>query len=102
MPAEKVMTYKECLEKIKSEHTDLYPIWYIESGGKYLFNMLKRGEDKNTSMVNFFVMDPHTGLSIGPVPPLQIYTNPQLASKVQKPHMIPGEDQRLEHGFPKN
>lgn len=95
-------SYEECLQQIKSEHKDLYPIFYIEHGGKYIFNMLKRGMDREEAMSNFFIIDSSTGVSMGPIPVMSLYDDDEIADKLANPHKISPEDQQLEHGFLKN
>ena len=78
----------------------MYPNWYIEYRGKYLFNLLKRGVNKNNSMINFYVFDPDNGNLYGPVPVMSIYGNEELSDKLKNPHMLSGEDQQLNHHSP--
>ena len=92
-----ILSVSECIEAFKREHPDLYPIWYVEDGGAYLFNCLKRGVSRDEAMSSFYVADPTDGRIYGPVPVMGILDNEELAKKLENPHMIDGEDQLLEH-----
>ena len=96
------MSYQDCLKKMKEIHKDLYPIWYIDIGGKYLFNMLKRGVNKEEAFSNLYVIDPETGESSGSLPVMALYGDKRISEKFNSPNMIPAEDQQLEHAFLKN
>ena len=72
------LSLQECIEKIKEIHPDLYPVWWIEYKGQYLFNLLKRGASKEEASVNFYAIDPESGQVSGSIPPLSVYDNPVL------------------------
>ena len=90
--------YRECLELIKELHPDLYPIWYIEKDGQYLFNMLKRGVDKEDAASNFYAVDPKSGKASSSIPVMSVYDNDSFSEKLANPNKIPPEDQKpLKH-----
>lgn len=92
------LTFQECLEKIKEMHPDLYPVWWIEEQGVYLFNMLSRGVAKDEANCNLYAISPETGESGPPLPVMMVHSNLAIAEKLQHPHMITGEDQAMAHG----
>jgi hypothetical protein len=93
------LSYLECLRLVKEKHPDLYPIWYIEKDGQYLFNMLKRGVNKEEAASNFYVVDPINGQISGSIPVMAIYGNPNLQEKLHNAHKLSPDDQKsLEHG----
>ena len=95
------MTLQECITKLKQAHPDLYPLWYIEDQGKYLFNLLKRGVPKEEAVINLYAVDPESGLIAGPIPVMSVYGNPELAGKLRNPHMCSGEEQQaIKHVSP--
>ena len=75
-------------------HPDLYPNWYIEYKGSYLFCLLMRGVPKDEATINLFAIDAAGEQVAGPIPPTMIYGNPELADKLKNPHMVSGEDQK--------
>lgn len=88
------LSYQESLDLVKTAHPDLYPIWYIEKDGQYLFNMLKRGVSKEEATTNFYAVDTKSGSLSGSLPVMLIYTNDSIAEKLSNPHMISPEDQK--------
>lgn len=91
------LSLQECIDKLKQVHPDLYPIWYVEYKKVYLFNMLKRGVNREDAVCNFYVIQPETGVITGSIPVLAVYENKELAEKLDNPHMIAAEDQFLAH-----
>lgn len=85
---------KECIEKLKAAQPDLYPIWYIEDQGVYLFNLLKRGVDRNEAVSTFYAVDPRKEVIAGPIPVMHVMGNRRLTSKIEHPHMVSSEDQK--------
>lgn len=95
------LSLQECIEKIKEIHPDLYPVWWIEYKGQYLFNLLKRGVSKEEASVNFYVIDPESGQVSGSIPPFSVYDNPALDDLLDHPHLIDAEGQKkLVHNEP--
>lgn len=93
------LSYQECLQLVKEQHPDLYPIWYIEQDGQYLFNMLKRGVDKEEATSNFYAVDPVKGQASGSLPVMSVYANEELTAKLANPHKISPDDQKpVKHG----
>lgn len=88
------LSLNECMNKLKDAHPDLYPVSYVEDRGKYLFNLLKRGANREEAPANFFVIDPANGQIAGPIPSMIVYDNDHLAEKLEHPHMVSGEDQK--------
>ena len=94
------LSVQECINKLKQKHPDLYPIWYIEDKGVYLFNLLQRGINREEAPVNFYAVDPKNGQIAGPIPVMSIYGNPDLGEKIKKPHKCSLEDrQSLNHDY---
>ena len=94
------LSYQECLQLVKETHPDLYPIWYIEHKGQYLFNMLKRGINKDEATSSFYAVDPKIGQISGLIPVMTVLGNEEIAEKLNQPHMIKPEDQlAVKHGI---
>lgn len=97
------MTVNECAELLKAVHPDLYPIWYIEYKGQYLFNMLLRGLSKEASPCNFYVVDPKNGNVSSSIPVMSIMSNPKLEKLLKNPHELSEKTPKsVEHGVVKN
>lgn len=95
------LSVQECIIKLKEKQPNLYPVWYIEDKGVYVFNLLKRGVNKEEAIANFYAVDPKKGTIAGPIPVMSIYGNKDLASKLDHPHMCSPEDQKpLIHNLP--
>ena len=92
------LSLQECLQIAKEAHADLYPIWWIEKDGQYLFNMLKRGVPQEDATSNFYAVDTKSGEVSASIPVMEVYGNDSLAEKLQHPHEIDPEDRKpLEH-----
>lgn len=92
------LSLQECLRVVKEAHADLYPIWWIEKDGQYLFNMLKRGVPQEDATSNFYAVDTKSGEVSSSIPVMEVYGNDSLAEKLQHPHEIDSEDRKpLEH-----
>ena len=91
---------QQCIQKLKEVHPDLYPVWYIEHNGVYLFNLLKRGVNKENAISNLYAIKKDNGVIAGPFSPLDVYSNPDISAKLDNPHYIDPSDQKpIEHGY---
>lgn len=97
-----LLSIQECINKIKQEYPDFYPVFYVKFKDAYLFNILPRGVDKSQAIMDFHFVDPESGEVTGSVPVMKIYENEELAKLLEKPFRISSEDQQIEHGFLKN
>lgn len=82
------LSVEKCIEKLKREHPDLYPIWYVEHGRKVLVNMLRKSDDPEEALANIFAIDPNTGVSTGSLPIFALYSDDALAEKLNNPTSI--------------
>lgn len=89
-------SYQDCLRLVKEAHPDLYPVWYIEKDGQYLFNMLKRGVNQDEAPCNFYAVDTKSGKISGSLPVMSVMGNQQLRDKLDNPNMIDAEDQKAD------
>ena len=88
------LTINQCMERLKDAYRDLYPIWWIEDKGAYLFALLQRGVPKDEALINLYAVDPEKGIIAGPIPPTMIYGNDELTDKLENPHKVSGADQQ--------
>lgn len=96
------LSVQECIQRIKKEYPDFYPVFYVKFKDAYLFNILPRGVDKRQALMDFHFVDMESGEVTGNIPFEKVYGNDELAKLLEKPFKISAEDQQVEHSLLKN
>lgn len=89
----------ECIKKIQEIYPDMYPTYYVNYKGKYLFSLAPRGVDRHSANMEFRMIDPESGGASGSIPLDYIMKDKELVALLNKPHKIDPDQQRLEHGI---
>ena len=89
----------ECIKKIQEIYPDMYPTYYVNYKGKYLFSLAPRGVDRRSANMEFRMLDPEDGGASSSIPLDYIMKDKELVALLNKPHKIDPDQQRLEHGI---
>lgn len=79
----------------------MYPTHWISCNGKYIFNIVQRGADRDTCNADFHMVDPDNGGVSGSIPIDMILGNKELVELLKHPHEVYPEDQKIEHSVVK-
>ena len=92
-----MLSLKQCIERLKEVYPDMYPTHYVGCNGKYIFNIVQRGVNRDQCNADFHLVDPETGGVSGSIPMQLILQNKELVELLKHPHSVDPEDQKLEH-----
>lgn len=94
-----MLSYKECIKKLKEAYPDMYPTYWINLGGAYIFSVALRGVDRNSAIIDFHMVNPEDGSVSGSIPLNVLMRNDKIAELLKHPHKVDPEDQKIEHSL---
>ena len=91
------LTLQECIDKIKKEYPQTFPYVYIELEGKYVFNLVPKGQDPKEAISDMHVVDPETGYVSGGISIMEFLKDAGFREKWKKPNLVANHDESIGH-----
>ena len=77
----------------------MYPTYWIEFGGVYIFSIALRGAEKSSAIMDFHMVNPEDGGVSGSIPFDVLFKNKKIAELLKHPNKVSPEDQQMEHSL---
>ena len=90
-------TLQNCIDALKQEYPGRYPHAFVEHEGKYVFNLVIKGESPESAISDFHVVDPQTESISGGLSALELMSNKSLREKWKHANLVSHHDERLNH-----
>ena len=91
------LTLQECIDKIKKEYPKMFPYAYIELEGKYVFDLVPKGQDPEEAISDMHIVDPENGYVSGGVSIMEFLKDAGFREKWKKPNLVANHDESLGH-----
>lgn len=91
------LNLQQCIDKIKEEYPESYPYAFIIIEGKYVFDLVKKGEKPEGHISDMHVVDPETGDITGGISIMEFLKDEGFREKWKKPNLVSDHDKSLTH-----
>lgn len=91
------LSLQECIDKIKKEYPNYYPYAYVESEGKYVFNLVGKGINPEEAISDMHVVDPQTGYISGGMSIVEFVKDSGFREAWKHANLVANHDESLGH-----
>ena len=91
------LSLQECIDKIKKEYPNHYPYTYVESEGKYVFNLIAKGANPESAISDMHVVDPETGYVSGGISIMEFLKNKGFREAWKHANLVAHHDESIGH-----